>query len=86
MRWIWIQKSKERWGDVSQQRKLFDEAAIKLGVTRPEDWYKITSRELNKGTQVSSILVNHYSTSLATGAVFRLVRLLRRQGMVFPEK
>ena len=39
-------KSFGYWKDLNNQRKFFDDLAVKLHITKPEDWYSVSTKTL----------------------------------------
>jgi hypothetical protein len=53
------------WADKKNQRKFFDELAIKWNIQKPEDWNKVTNKMvLEEG---GYFIGNYYNTSLQQG-------------------
>jgi hypothetical protein len=53
------------WKDITNQRKFMDELAVKLGVSQPDDWYKIRFSVIAKSAP--SIIGPYYRGSVIQG-------------------
>ena len=52
------------WQDIKNQREYMDWVAQQLGVTNPEDWYKVSSQQVIKQ---GGGVINAYNNSLYKG-------------------
>jgi hypothetical protein len=58
-------KPKGYWNDKSNQRKFFDQLALKLNVKKPEDWFSVRLQTvLDNG---GSFVKTYYNQSLVHG-------------------
>lgn len=55
---------KGHWESLENQREFFSEVATKFGIKNPEDWGKVTYKQIMK--LGGSSLLNQYSSSLLT--------------------
>lgn len=46
--WQFKQTAKGYWSSVKNQRQFFDWAAPKLSIVNLEDWYKVSSKDIDK--------------------------------------
>jgi hypothetical protein len=60
-----IRKSKGYWNDTSNQRAFFDQLAVSLNITKPEDWF--SPRIAATIRQKASFVNNRYGGSLLKG-------------------
>jgi hypothetical protein len=53
------------WMDAKNRKQFFDNLALKLGITKYEDWYKVRTIDVvNNG---GNALLRHHSSSLYKG-------------------
>jgi hypothetical protein len=53
------------WKDKENQRKFFDQLAIKWNIQKPEDWNKVTKRMVLK--EGGSFVTHQYNSSVQQG-------------------
>jgi hypothetical protein len=53
------------WGDMQNQRALFDKIAISLNIRKPEDWYTVRTDTVRQAG--ASFLATKYKGSLING-------------------
>jgi hypothetical protein len=58
------------WMDVANQRLFFDDLAKKLNITKPEDWYSISSRTVK---QNGGHFLSKYNTSVIQGTISNII-------------
>jgi hypothetical protein len=52
---------------MENQRALLDKLAIKLNITKPEDWYRVTSKMVM--AEGGNFLMSYYKGSLIQGTI-----------------
>jgi hypothetical protein len=63
--WKLNRKPSGYWSDIKSQRTFFDQLALQLHITKPEDWNSVgVNTVLNKG---GSFITSYYNGSLAQG-------------------
>jgi hypothetical protein len=53
------------WKDLQNQKKFFDQLAIKWNIQKPEDWHKVTYKMVVK--EGGSFVSDYYNGSLTQG-------------------
>jgi hypothetical protein len=65
-KWTDLKVTHGYWKDGQNQRLFFDKLAPKLGVHRPEDWAKVTTKSVIE--EGGSFVTNYYNGSLIKGS------------------
>jgi hypothetical protein len=63
----WTKPYRGYWKDLNTQRSFFDDAAKALNITQPDDWYKVTVKQIfDLG---GGFIAHYYNSSLITGKI-----------------
>jgi hypothetical protein len=54
------------WKNVANQRQFLDKVAIELGIQKPEEWHKVSARQVKE--KGGRFIKNYYNNSLIQGA------------------
>ena len=57
------------WKDKDNQKKFFDQLAIKWNIQKPEDWYKVTTEMVSKEGG-RSFIDRYYGGSMRQGIYY----------------
>jgi hypothetical protein len=58
---------KGHWQDLNNQQQFFEKLAIKLNITKPSDWYKVTSNKVFE--EGGTFIKKYYNGSLIQGTL-----------------
>jgi hypothetical protein len=68
---LWQEDKRGSWKDITDQRKFFEQLAIKLNIQKPEDWLNVQCKTILK--EGGSFVNHYYKSSVIKGMIIFLL-------------